>query len=206
MSGEKKKVLRIDKVYTRGGDKGETSLGNGDRVLKDDPRVEAFGTIDELNCVVGLVRCANLKKPESGSRDKFDLILKSIQQRLFDVGSELAINATKETNILSLNEENIKWLEAVIDTMNEDLKVLDSFVLPGGGELNSFLHQARSVCRRSERRVITLSRDEKIGSWIVPYINRLSDAFFVFSRWTTLKMGEPEFLWEPGQTDPDISN
>ena len=87
--------------------------------------------------------------------------------------------------------------------MNKELKPLDSFILPGGGELNSFLHQARTICRRAERRILTLNRQEEIDQYVLPYINRLSDALFVFSRWVTKQMGELEFLWEPGKKDPD---
>tara|TARA_B100000686_G_C16684793_1_gene914074 strand:- start:301 stop:918 length:618 start_codon:yes stop_codon:yes gene_type:complete len=204
MSVQKKGIVRIDKVYTKGGDKGETSLGGGERVLKDHSCVEAFGTIDELNCIVGIVRSANLRKQTSDKRNKFDLILKNIQQKLFDLGSELATNLCAEkTHKVSITENNVVWLERIIDEMNSELKPMNSFVLPGGGELNSFLHQARTVCRRAERRIVTLDRKNKLGQWVLVYINRLSDAFFVFSRWSASQLDEPEFLWEPGQSDPE---
>ena len=197
-------MVRISKVYTRRGDHGETSSHRGDRFPKDHPKIEAFGTIDELNSLIGHVRHSNLKKPESDRRNKFDLILKNIQHRLFDLGSELATSPGKENSQkLTLTKANVTWLENIIDEMNRELKALDRFVLPGGGELNSFLHQARTVCRRAERRVLNLSRKEEIGPWILPYVNQLSDALFVFSRWVASNLGEPEFLWEPGKEDPD---
>ncbi len=204
MSEDKRKIVEINKVYTRGGDKGETSLSRGERVPKNHPRVAAFGTIDELNSLMGHIRYSNLKKNISERRDKFDLILKTIQQRLFDLGSELATRPENDKqHKLTLTNANVTWLENIIDEMNKELKPLDSFVLPGGGELNSYLHQARTICRRAERQVVTLSCQEEIGPWVLPYINRLSDALFVFSRWVSSKMEEMEFLWEPGKKDPD---
>ena len=201
---KKKSVVRINKVYTKEGDNGETSLGRGGRVSKDHPRVEAFGAVDELNSILGLSRCANLKKPESARRKKLDFIFKNIQQKLFDLGCELATNPDKINHQkLTITEKNVIWLERIIDAMNEELQPLDSFILPGGGELNSFLHQARTVCRRAERRIITLNRKDKTGPWVLPYINRLSDALFVFSRWTAVHLEESEFLWVPGNTDPE---
>tara|TARA_B100000686_G_scaffold354573_1_gene465524 strand:- start:6787 stop:7413 length:627 start_codon:yes stop_codon:yes gene_type:complete len=201
MNKKKKISVRIDKVYTKGGDQGETSLGGGGRVSKDNLRIEAFGTVDELNSILGMVRCVNLNKPLSNRRDKLDLILNNIQQKLFDLGSELATKPNKESNML-INEENVIWIETIVDAMNEELHPLNSFVLSGAGELGSYLHYARTVCRRAERRVVALNQKDKIGKWILPYINRLSDALFVFSRWTVLSLDEKEILWEPGKTDP----
>ena len=201
MSKEKKTRVRIDKVYTKAGDQGETSLGRGGRVPKDNLRVEAFGTVDELNSILGMVRCANLKKPLSLRREKLDLILHNIQQKLFDLGGELATNPNKKSSVL-INEKNVIWIEKIVDAMNEELQPLDSFVLSGAGELSSFLHYARTVCRRTERRIVALNQKEEIGEWTLPYINRLSDALFVFSRWAVLSLDEKEILWEPGKTDP----
>ena len=197
-------MVRIDKVYTKTGDKGETRLGSGDCVSKAHPRVEAYGTIDELNSLVGVVRCFNLQKPDSERRNKLNYILTVIQQRLFDLGSELATNPKKiSKQELALSEGYVQWLEKVIDTMNEELQPLKSFTLPGGGHVVSFLHQSRTVCRRAERQMIRLQQKEEIGPWNLPYINRLSDAFFVFSRWSAISFGEEEFLWEPNLPDPD---
>jgi cob(I)alamin adenosyltransferase len=197
-------MVRINKVYTKTGDKGETSLAQGLRISKDHPRVNAYGTIDELNSLVGIVRCFNLQKPESVRRNKFETILQTIQQRLFDLGSILATDPNSDRkNLPALTEQNVTWLEQVIDAMNEELSPLNSFVLPGGSLVNAFLHQCRTVCRRAEREIVTLSREEEIDSHLIAYVNRLSDALFVFSRWTASTMNEDEFLWEPGKNDPD---
>ncbi|MFQ5444176.1 MAG: cob(I)yrinic acid a,c-diamide adenosyltransferase [Nitrospinales bacterium] len=196
-------MVRINKVYTKKGDKGETSLGGGVRVQKDSPRVEAYGTVDELNSVIGITRYFNLQKDASIRRDKLEIILRSIQQRLFDLGSELATSPEKPNkNKCAVTEENVHWLEQVIDEMNGELKPLPSFVLPGGGPVNSFLHQCRTVCRRAERDILRLSRHEELSPWVLAYINRLSDAFFVFGRWVGSTLGEEEFLWEPVSSDP----
>ena len=197
-------MVRINKVYTKTGDAGETSLAYGGRIGKDHPRVQAYGTVDELNSLVGIVRCFNLEKPESVRRDKLETILQTIQQRLFDIGSLLATDTkSAPKSAPSVTEENVKWLEKVIDAMNEELTPLNSFVLPGGSPVNAFLHQCRTVCRRAERDIVSLSRDEKIDPNLIAYINRLSDALFVFSRWTASTMNEKEFLWEPGKKDPE---
>lgn len=197
-------MVRINKVYTKTGDKGETSLAQGMRISKDHPRVNAYGTIDELNSLVGIVRCFNLQKTTSVRRDKFETILQTIQQRLFDLGSILATDPKSDRkNLPALSEHNVTWLEDVIDAMNEELSPLSSFVLPGGSPVNAFLHQCRTVCRRAEREIVTLSREEEIDSNLLAYVNRLSDALFVFSRWTASTMNEDEFLWEPGKSDPN---
>ena len=192
-------MVRINKVYTRTGDRGNTSLVGGRGVGKDDPRVECFGTVDELNSVLGIVRCFNDEKPSDPRRDGFDMILAAIQQRLFDLGAELATHPEDryEGQIL-IGDEDVKWLEHVIDTLNGELPPLKSFVLPGGGRVSAFLHQARGVCRRGERAAVALSREEEVGEAVLAYLNRLSDALFVFSRWVTATMGEPETLWAPG--------
>jgi cob(I)alamin adenosyltransferase len=197
-------MVRINKVYTKTGDKGETSLAGGHRISKDHPRVNAYGTIDELNSLVGIVRCFNLQKTASKRRDKFETILQTIQQRLFDIGSILATDPKADRKHLpSLTEPNVTWLEQVIDAMNDELSPLNSFVLPGGSPVNAFLHQCRTVCRRAEREIVSLSREEEIDSNLLAYVNRLSDTLFVFSRWTASTMNEDEFLWEPGKNDPD---
>jgi cob(I)alamin adenosyltransferase len=198
------KMVRINKVYTKKGDKGETSLAYGKKIGKDHPRVRAYGTVDELNSLVGIVRCFNQEKPESVRRDKLETILQAIQQRLFDIGSILATDPKSAPKSMpAVSEKNVTWLEDVIDAMNEELKPLNSFVLPGGSHVNAFLHQCRTVCRRAERDIVSLSRDEEIEPNLIAYINRLSDALFVFSRWTASTMNEKEFLWEPGQEDPE---
>lgn len=222
-------MVQINKVYTRGGDKGQTSLAGGGRIAKNHPRVEAYGTVDELNSIIGICQCHNLLKPESPQRDQLEKILQGIQQKLFDLGSELATSPDKANKKgPSITEKNIQWLEDVIDVLNADLPALTSFVLPGGGPVTAFLHQARTVCRRAERRTLDLSQQETVGEskpggeirtktkklgatktsspqpvgwWVVPYLNRLSDCLFVLARWSSKNLSEPEFLWEPGKED-----
>ncbi|QPJ63325.1 MAG: cob(I)yrinic acid a,c-diamide adenosyltransferase [Candidatus Nitronauta litoralis] len=198
-------MVRISKVYTKGGDKGETSLAGGGRIAKDHPRVEAYGTVDELNSILGLVRYFNMQNPQTAQRDKFENILETLQNWLFDLGSQLATDPefSKKKKKIAINESYVTWLEAVIDAMNEELEPLPSFTLPGGGIVGAHLHQARTVCRRAERRIITLSREHDLGEWPVPFINRLSDALFVFSRWTCRWMDQKELLWVPETEAPD---
>jgi len=198
-------MVRINKVYTRQGDKGETRLAGGATVSKDCPRVEAYGTVDELNCLLGIVRNYNRQLPSSVRKEKFEVILQVIQQWLFDLGSYLATQpGTPGTQKTDGIEENIKWLEDVIDKMNEELPPLQSFILPGGNSLSAFLHQSRAVCRRAERLIVSLGKQEEVAPGVVAFINRLSDALFVFGRWVTINQGEDEILWEPGKTaNPD---
>ena len=165
--------------------------------------MEAIGTSDELNSLVGLVRTFNSQKPESERRDKFDGILQTIQQWLFDLGHELACdpkNPPPKGQVAAMTDEKVQWLEEVMDAMNEELKPLDSFVLPGGTPVNAFLHQCRTVCRRCERVMVGLSRDDEVGPQAIAFINRLSDTFFVFSRWVACTMGEDEVLWSPSSS------
>ena len=194
-------MVRINKVYTREGDGGDTRLAGGMTVPKDHPRVEAYGTVDELNCLLGIVRNFNRELPDSERKEKFEMILQVIQQWLFDLGSYLASKpGSPGIDKTAQIEENIKWLEEVIDRMNEDLPPLKSFILPGGNRLSSFLHQSRAVCRRAERLIVCLSRQEEVGPGVIAFINRLSDALFVFGRWVTFNQAEKEILWEPGLT------
>ena len=200
---KKKPIVRISRVYTKKGDKGETSLVGGIRIPKDHPRMEAIGTVDELNSLVGLVRTFNGQKPVSDRRDKFDGILQTIQQWLFDLGHELACdpkNPPKKGQIAEMTAEKVQWLEEVMDAMNEELEPLDSFVLPGGSPVNAFLHQCRTVCRRAERVMVALSWEEDVGPQAIAFINRLSDTFFIFSRWVACTMGEDEILWNPSSS------
>ena len=197
-------MVRITKVYTRSGDKGDTGLVGGKRIPKDHPRIGSYGTVDELKSIVGLCRSFLAQKEPSVRRDKLDLILEGIQQKLFDMGSELAtLPGDEYEGQITLQPEDAEWLEEVIDAMNEDLKPLQSFILPGGTPLNSFLHQARTVCRRAERDVIRLSREEVMNPEIVKFLNRLSDFLFVAGRWVTATLGEQETLWQPGKTQPE---
>ncbi|MBF0349944.1 MAG: cob(I)yrinic acid a,c-diamide adenosyltransferase [SAR324 cluster bacterium] len=197
-------MVKITKVYTRTGDGGETGLVGGKRIPKDHLRIEAYGTLDELNSIMGIVRYHNEQKETSDRQQKFDLILGAIQQKLFDMGSELAtLPGDEYQGQIKVTEQDASWLELVIDAMNEELKPLTSFILPGGSAVNAFLHQARTVCRRAEREVIRLNRLDPVNKPIIMYLNRLSDALFVFGRWVTSTLGEKEILWEPGKSIPD---
>ena len=197
-------MVRITKVYTRSGDKGDTGLVGGKRIPKDHPRIGSYGTVDELNSIVGLCRSFLAQKESSVRRDKLDLVLEAIQQKLFDMGSELAtLPGDEYEGQITLQPEDAEWLEEIIDAMNEDLEPLRSFILPGGTPLNAFLHQARTVCRRAERDVIRLSREEEVNPEVIKYLNRLSDFLFVAGRWVTATLGEQETLWQPGKAQPE---
>lgn len=192
-------AIRITRVYTRGGDQGETALVGGDRVPKDSLRIEAYGTLDELNAVVGLARVFNDEAPAGPARDRMAAILKILQNELFDLGSELATptNAHYE-GMFRVGDAEVEALEGTMDELQAELDPLDSFILPGGGRVSGFLHQARTVCRRAERLVLQLAREEDIGDGPIRYLNRLSDLFFVLSRWIGKHGGETEYLWERG--------
>ncbi len=192
-------MVKINKVYTRKGDAGNTQLVGGRPIPKDHPRVEAYGTVDELNTVLGLVRSFNSQKPAHPRRDGLDRLLQAIQQRLFDLGAQLATQpGDAYEGQVFVTAQDVAWLERVIDTLNEELQPLNSFILPGGGPVTAFLHQARAVCRRGERLAVALGRQEPVGEHVVPYLNRLSDALFVVSRWVAATLDEPEMLWQPG--------
>ena len=196
-------MVKITKVYTRTGDTGQTGLVGGKRLPKDHPRIEAYGSVDELNSVIGLALSFLAKKEASKRREKLGLILESIQQKLFDTGSELAtLPGDEYEGQITLQAENVVWLEEIIDAMNEELQPLKSFILPGGTSLNAFLHQARTVCRRAERDIIKLNQIDLVNPEIIKYINRLSDFIFVAGRLVTETLGETETLWQPGKSSP----
>jgi len=192
-------AIRITRVYTRSGDKGLTKLVGGKKVPKDSPRIESYGTIDELNSIVGLARVFNADTEPEAARQRLEEILRRLQNELFDLGSELATppDAAYE-GMFRVGPEQVKGLEKLMDECQKDLEPLRSFILPGGGKVSAFLHQCRTVCRRAERDVLRLGRSEDIGEWPLKYINRLSDLFFVLARWISKEQGEPEFLWGRG--------
>ena len=199
-------MVKITKVYTRTGDTGQTGLVGGKRLPKDHPRIEAYGSVDELNSVIGLALSFLAKKGASKRREKLGLILEAIQQKLFDTGSELAtLPGDEYEGQITLQAENVEWLEEIIDAMNEELQPLKSFILPGGTSLNAFLHQSRTVCRRAERDILKLNQIDLVNPEIIKYINRLSDFLFVAGRWVTETLGETETLWQPGKSSPDWS-
>jgi len=193
-------AIRITKVYTRTGDNGETALVGGKRVPKDSPRIEAYGTIDELNSIVGLARAFNEEKLGESEAHRFlDLVLRQIQDELFDLGSELATPPEFfQEGMYRVGEGEVKKLEQTIDECQKSLEPLKSFILPGGGKLGAYLHQCRGVCRRAEREILRLSRPEESSEWPLKYVNRLSDLFFVLARWISKQTGEAEYLWQRG--------
>ncbi|MBH67024.1 MAG: ATP:cob(I)alamin adenosyltransferase [Rhodospirillaceae bacterium] len=185
-------MVKLTKIYTRGGDNGVTSLGNGKRVPKYSERPTAYGSVDEANASIGLARLE-----ASESQDK---VLARIQNDLFDVGADLCTpeDATRKTGPLRVSQVQVDRLEAEIDKMNEQLQPLSSFVLPGGSRLAAYLHNSRVIVRRAERDITLLASKENINPLVAKYINRLSDHLFVFSRHVN-DDGELDVLWEPGK-------
>jgi cob(I)alamin adenosyltransferase len=180
------------KIYTKTGDKGETSLFGGQRVSKDDLRLEAYGTVDELNSIIGVVIAETVNKETAE-------ILTRVQNDLFTLGSDLASPLDKVNRnfvIPRINKDKIEKLETFIDSIEYKLPELKSFILPGGCKTASFLHLARTVCRRGERRVVSLSGKVDIGTNPVVYLNRLSDLLFVLSRFENLSSGHPDIEWK----------
>lgn len=188
--------MRISRVYTGVGDRGTTRLVGGGEVAKDHIRVESYGTVDELNAVVGLARTVNDAGTEAGAR--LELLLRQIQNDLFNVGADLATPAAHRwDSMVRVGRPDIQRLEAWIDELNGTLPPLTEFILPGGGPVSAHLHQARTVCRRAERRTTTLLNDDpSVGEDVLVYLNRLSDLLFVLGRWVSRSMGEPEYLWD----------
>jgi cob(I)alamin adenosyltransferase len=174
---------RLSKIYTRTGDDGTTGLGDGTRVSKDNPRVEAYGTVDELNSVIGLLLTHTL--PE-GIHD----CLVGVQHRLFDLGGELCLPAHT-----AITQHHVSELERILDDLNASLSPLKDFILPGGSAAAAVCHVARTVCRRAERRIISLSKQEQISELIVQYLNRLSDLLFVIARTLNVQAGRQDILW-----------
>ena len=193
-------AIRINRVYTRTGDRGETALVGGKRVAKDSLRIEAYGTIDELNSIVGLARVFNEESLDAGEAHRFlDEVLCQIQDELFDLGSELATPPEFfQQGMYRVGGGEIARLEKLMDKCQKDLEPLTSFILPGGGRVGAYLHQCRTVCRRAEREILRLSREEEINPEVIKYVNRLSDLFFVLSRWIAKQTGEQEYLWQRG--------
>jgi cob(I)alamin adenosyltransferase len=202
----KKMAIRLTRIYTRTGDQGTTALVGGGRVPKESGRLEAYGTVDELNAVIGIVRTylPNYRDRFAEDFAWYSEMLRRLQNELFDVGSELATPPEAEyEGMHRMGEGEVAELEHEMDRMQEELEALNSFTLPGGGVLNAFLHQARTVCRRAERICWALKRDEPISDRLLIYLNRLSDHLFVQSRWVAKRLGEPEFLWDRGlRLDP----
>jgi cob(I)alamin adenosyltransferase len=190
--------LALNRIYTRRGDAGETSLVGGQRVPKDSRRLECYGTVDELNALVGLARLSAQEQP---SLAPLASIFHRVQHELFNLGSLLAtLPEDVHPQQPRVTGADVTQLEKEIDAMNAGLPVLRSFVLPGGSRLNAELHLCRTVCRRAERLAVSLAHDETVPLEAIRYLNRLSDAFFVWSRWVNHQLGVPEVLWQPNQS------
>jgi cob(I)alamin adenosyltransferase len=189
MSRRRDEPVRLTKIYTRGGDKGETSRGDGRRVPKTDLRIEAYGTVDEVNSLIGLVLEA------SDLPDEFKPWLQGVQNDLFDVGADLSVPLSDTRDRLRARREQVERLEELCDLVNERLEPLKSFVLPGGGEAAARLHVARAVCRRAEREAAALAAAQDASREALAYLNRLSDFLYILAR-ASVSGEEP--LWKPG--------
>ena len=200
--------LAINRVYTRQGDGGDTGLVGGQRVHKDSLRIEAYGTVDELNSVLGLARATTSQLAVQEPRLAIlAAILLRVQHELFNLGSILAtLPEDVHPRQPRVTDREIAQLETEMDAMNEDLPPLRSFVLPGGSRIDAELHLGRTVCRRAERITIALSRSESVPPETIRYLNRLSDSLFVWSRWAGHLSGAPETLWEPNQSASGQTN
>jgi cob(I)alamin adenosyltransferase len=188
-------MVYLSRIYTKSGDQGETGLGDGSRVPKDHPRVAAYGSVDELNAVLGLLLAQEPQFPEAE-------LLRTIQNDLFDVGADLCVPLTPATPgppRLRVQPEQARRLEEAIDRLNASLAPLHSFVLPGGSPPAAWCHLARTVCRRAERDVVQLARGEPINPESIIYLNRLSDLLFVLAR-VCNRNGQDDVLWVPGKT------
>jgi cob(I)alamin adenosyltransferase len=181
--------VRLTRIYTRAGDAGETSLGDGSRVPKTNPRIEAYGAVDELNSVLGLALASDLP-PE------FRPWLEQVQNDLFDLGADLSVPLEDERERLRVTTVQVERLEELCDLVNERLEPLKSFILPGGTEAAARLHVGRAVCRRAERLAVALAEKDSVNPAALAYLNRLSDLLFILARAANVGIAEP--LWRPG--------
>jgi cob(I)alamin adenosyltransferase len=185
--------VRLTRIYTGGGDRGETSLGDGSRVSKLDCRIAAFGTVDELNSLLGVVLAGELP-------DELRPLLERIQNELFDVGADISVPFGVGDGRLRISQAQIQALETACDHFNEALPELKSFVLPGGTEAAARLHVARAACRRAERAALDASQEVEINRDVLVYLNRLSDLLFILARTANAAVGNDEPLWKPGES------
>ena len=192
MARARDEPVRLTRIYTRGGDAGETSLGDGSRTSKLDPRIEAFGTVDELNATLGVVLAGDLPS-------EIRPVLERVQNELFDLGADLSVPAHVEGR-LRVAQPMVDRLEEDCDRFNADLPELRSFVLPGGTEAASRLHVARTICRRAERETLRAAGQHELGPLVGVYLNRLSDLLFILARSANALAGRDEPLWKPGAT------
>jgi cob(I)alamin adenosyltransferase len=191
VSRKRDEPVRLTKIYTRGGDRGETSLGDGSRVSKLDPRVGAYGAVDELNAQVGVALSGGLPA-------EFRDPLQRIQNELFDLGADLSVPYSDAGERLRIEKSQIEGLESLCDRFNADLPELRSFVLPGGTEAAARLHVARTVCRRAEREVLLAAEEVAVNPLVLVYLNRLSDLLFILARAANAAAGRDQPLWKPG--------
>jgi cob(I)alamin adenosyltransferase len=190
--------MRITKVYTKSGDDGQTSLVGGLRVPKNHPRITSYGSVDELNSILGIVRTyLQVSNVSEDVKTNLDTMLFRIQNHLFNVGADLATPTDHRwEGMIRVGDTDVTWLEESIDLLNDDLEPLKEFILPGGGPVGAFFHQARTVCRRAERDVLTLmDHDSQVDNGPMKYLNRLSDFLFVAGRWAAKSLGEQEYYW-----------
>jgi cob(I)alamin adenosyltransferase len=181
---------RLSKIYTRTGDDGTTGLGDGSRIAKDAARMEVIGSVDELNCLLGMLRC------ELHADDAYDHLIAAMQHDLFDLGGELSIPGYQ-----MLTDQRITWLEQQLDEINADLPPLKNFILPGGNKAGACCQLARAVCRRAERDMVTLKQTDDINEAGSRYLNRLSDLLFVMARALTRRDGGQEVLWQQREAE-----
>jgi cob(I)alamin adenosyltransferase len=191
MARKRDEPVRLTRIYTRAGDAGETSLGDGSRVAKTDARIEAYGTVDEVNSLLGLA----LATPELP--DEFRPWLEQVQNDLFDVGADLCVPLDDPRERLRVTQAQVERLEELCDLVNERLEQLRSFILPGGGEAAARLHVARAACRRAERQAVALAESADANPVVLAYLNRLSDLLFILAR-AAARGDEP--LWKPGSS------
>ncbi|HEY4188277.1 MAG TPA: cob(I)yrinic acid a,c-diamide adenosyltransferase [Polyangia bacterium] len=194
-------MVRLNRIYTKAGDGGQTRLVGGQKVPKNAPRIDAYGTVDELMSCLGLARTALATPGAPPGAAELEAVLRRIQNELFNLGSDLAtLPEDRHPQQPGIEARHVTALEHELDAWNEALPELRSFILPGGGWVASYLHVARTVCRRAERLVVGLATTESLAPQVLPYLNRLSDALFVMSRHASRIYGEPEPLWEPEKT------
>lgn len=197
---------KLTRIYTRTGDDGTTGLVGGQRVAKNSPRIETYGTIDELSSAIGLARTAlrellGAGQPRAVRLDKW---LAWTQDALFNLGSDLAtLPKDRWEGMPLITAADAQALERAIDEAQRDLEPLNNFILPGGSYPGAFLHLARTICRRAERLLISASANEEISREVIVYVNRLSDALFVWSRWINAALDQPEYLWEASTKPPE---
>ncbi len=201
-------MAKRTRIYTRTGDDGTTGLYSGARVRKNDPRIEAYGTVDELSSAIGAARATLFRHPERGeatSGDHIDAWLAWVQDILLNLGAELATPSDSKRSAPAVTNEDVMALERAIDESEESLEPLDTFIHPGGSLPGAMLHLARTICRRAERRLQTLRERDEVDSNALRYLNRLSDALFVWARAMNAALGEPERRWRKESTPPSAT-